>query len=630
MRLEYQNKLEVEVCCEGTISVLAGTRRWNTRGDFEPYIEVYEEETGRNRTYSWLTCNQVTQEEYKTGYSRGIRTIYEGFPFCENFSFGTYVEIYEPTGQVKVGIIPLNDHYYALRRLVWPGPMEFHEICQNHYTVYPLQQGILIPNGWEREIRLQDRWELDAEQPYSRSAYMPWFGQVRGKEGYWCLVNTPFDAGFSLEHRAGGDCSVGTIWYSQLGQLGYKRESTYTFYEECDYNLFCKQFREYLKETGELCTLREKIIKNPAVESLIGSAVFHDGIYSRIEPESFYYNKEHPKKNERLVTFAEMEKRIEATKALGIEKAFVHIDGWARMGYDNQHPDALPPCEKAGGWRGFKSLCATVKNLGYQFAIHDQYRDYFLAAPSYKPEYSKKNMDGSADGCSIWYGGRQEYLCPEFYLGFVKRNFMGLKENGIQLDGAYLDVFSCIPLEECYAPLHRVTREQCMKERKKCFDYVRAQGIIISSEEGTCWAMRDLDLIHHAPYVREAREDPTQICGEILPESIGMPVPLLNLVYHDCVVTPWYIDHSGSEMPNNQSGFLHALLNGGIAYVHSTFTAEEINQVKTVACWHEKVGTSEMIRHEFLSPDGNIQRVCFANGSEITVDFEHNTYEMIN
>lgn len=623
MKIESEKNLAVEFTPSGAITVWAGTQVWNTKHDFMPSLEIYNDVTGNIESYPWSCCSSVRQEEFMTGYSRGLRVYYEGFPFCQNFSFVAFVELMEPEGKLRVGIIPLQDNFENLKSMIWPGPMEFGELKKEHYTVYPLMQGALIPNGWSGEIKLEKRWELDAGQPYSRSAYMPWFGQIRGKMGYWYLCNTPFDAGFSLQHDAGEDCTVGTIWYSQLGRMGYKREATYTFYEECDYNTFCKAFRTYLKETGELCTLREKILKNPAVEKLIGTSIYHDKIYTQHQPGSFHY--EEGGVNEYLTTFSEMGERIVAMKERGMEKMFVHIDGWIKEGYDNQHPDTLPPCPKAGGWEGFRALCEQVQKCGFQFAIHDQYRDYYVNAPSYSQVYSRQNMDGKIDDFTLWEGGRQEFLCPEFSIEYVKRNFLEMRKNGVFLDGAYLDVFSCIPLEECYAPLHRVTREQCMKDRRKCLDYVRSLGIIISSEEGTGWAMRDLDLVHHAPYAFDAKEDPTQMCGQMLPECLGFPVPLLNLVYHDCVVIPW---HAIKSEIHHQNEFLHALLNGGVAYAAMDYSEEELELVRIVAKWHEKVGLSEMVCHEILSEDGMVQRSRFANGEEITVNFANNTYQM--
>ena len=625
MKLSYADKIYAELTPHGHISVTSAGGAWQTREDFQPWLEIYDPASGENQVFLWSQCREITQEAYQTGFSRGVRTVYTGFPFDSEFSFAAFLEIQESTLELKAGIIPLQDNFSTLLNLVWPGPMEFNELRQDWYTVYPLQQGILIPNGWAQEIDLKKKWWLDAEHLYARSGYMPWFGQVREQAGYMYLVNTPWDGGFTLDHPAGGPCLVGTVWHSQLGHIGYRRESTYTFFENCDYNLFCRKFRDYLTETGELRTLEEKILRNPKVGQLIGTSIYHDTIYTHIQPDSFLYPADHPEQADRYITFDRMAQKIQSVRDRDIQKVFVHIDGWTRAGYDNQHPDPLPPCEKAGGWEGFRRLCDRVRQMGYQVAIHDQYRDYFLDAPSYDPAYTRKNMDGTIDQCTLWNGGLQEFMCPSFHSQFLKRNFTQLRENGIFLDGAYLDVFSCVPLDECYDPLHPVTREQCLKERKKCLDYVRSLGMIISSEEGVCWAIRDLDLIHHAPYVQESTPNPKKITGDRQPESIGIPVPLLNLVYHDCIVIPWVVTGEG---PNHQSGFLHAMLNGGVAYVGADFSDSQMEQVKAVADWHEKIGCSEMLRHSFLDSTGNVQKTTFANGWEITVDFSQNTYTL--
>ena len=66
---------------------------------------------------------------------------------------------------------------------------------------------------------------------------------------------------------------------------------------------------------------------------------------------------------------------------------------------------------------------------------------------------------------------------------------------------AYLDCFSGIELEECYNPMHRMTRRECAQKRNECFELVRSQGRIVSSEEGCYPYVNHLDLLHHAPYV---------------------------------------------------------------------------------------------------------------------------------
>lgn len=96
--------------------------------------------------------------------------------------------------------------------------------------------------------------------------------------------------------------------------------------------------------------------KESKCEKLIGSSVFHSGICRNIKEGSFAYKTTPPESRYTVVSFDEMCNKIRKIKAEGLEKVFVHIDGWIKEGYDNQHPDTMPPCENAGGTEGMLRL----------------------------------------------------------------------------------------------------------------------------------------------------------------------------------------------------------------------------------------------------------------------------------
>lgn len=619
--------IQVNVKEDGQFEFTFEDKNWKTNPKFKPYLEIRNE--GRLDKYYFSEAKMIETTNYVTGFSKGYRTVYSGFPFNEKFSFATAIEIDAYSNKVTASIHPVNDNLTTIHRIFWPSPIEFEKNVASAYSVMPIMQGCLIQNGSDEEIDLMKRWEFEADYTYTRANSMPWWGQIEDRKGYMTIIDTPFDAGVDFYHKKYGCSRSAVKWHSQLGKIGYRRACTYYVFSDCDYNTFCKVYREYLIQKGELCTLQEKMIKNPNVKKLIGSSVFHSGICRNIKEGSFAYDKTAPESRHTIVTFDTMCNKIRKIKEEGLNKVFVHIDGWIKEGYDNQHPDTMPPCEKAGGIDGMLKLVKTVQDEGYQFAVHDQYRDYYVDAPSYNKEYSKKNYDGEAPSCSLWDGGKQEFLCPQYHLGFVKRNMNRMWEAGIKLDGIYLDVFACVALDECYDNNHRVTREQCKDYRKSCFDYMRSLGCIVSSEEGIGWAMRDLDLVHRMVYAKQYIPDDSQMCGEILPDSVGIPVPLHNLVYHDCIVIPWFTDHVYEEVPNNEKGFLHALLNGGISYITEDATPDEIEQVKILSSLHTRIGTQEMLRHEFLNKEKTRQRTLFANGISVEVDFKDNTYQII-
>ena len=287
------------------------------------------------------------------------------------------------------------------------------------------------------------------------------------------------------------------------------------------------------------------------MRKLYGAAFVHTGIKTHVDPSSDFYDPENPGKANSLIPFVFRKLEMEELHRMGVEKLYLHLDGWAEPGYDNRHPDYLPVCFAAGGWEGMKDLAETVQKMGYLFGIHDQYRDYYRNAPSFSEEYSCRAADGSIPGHARWAGGPQTYLCATQAPFYLRRNFGELEKHGIHPDGACLDVFTCNEGDECSNPRHRMTRRECYEYRGKCFDYLISRGILPSSEEVSDWSMRSLIFCHYAPYS-------FQLGAPDAPQ-MGIPVPLFSLVYHDCVVVPWMMERmsdttdSGSREPSARS-----------------------------------------------------------------------------
>jgi hypothetical protein len=152
-------------------------------------------------------------------------------------------------------------------------------------------------------------------------------------------------------------------------------------------------------ERGKFVTLKEKIIRNPNVAKLIGTPVVHDGIATHISPDSNYYNKDDITKNDYHNTFDSRAELLKKLKANGVEKAYLHYDGWGAHGYDNLHPDPFPVNEAAGGAEAMKRLADTASGLGYIFGIHDQYHDYYYDGESFSFDSTVQNADGTYPYC---------------------------------------------------------------------------------------------------------------------------------------------------------------------------------------------------------------------------------------
>lgn len=608
------------------VSLFRNDAEWNWREDFVPTLECDE------GIFSFTDARSVSHELFQNGIGTGIRSCFEGFEAngtVRPYSFETLIWIEAVSGNIRFEWLPLCEEGLSVKKVRWPGEMSFEKASRSWYSVLNHQQGLLVPNDWETAL---DHVVFNGFFE-TAGAYMPWFGQVKDREGYIAICETPWNAGYTAEHPAGGPYShVGIYYEPSLGKMDYRRVLRYTLLSDCDYNDLCKVYRAYVRETGHLRTLAEKAAQNPSVDRLIGCSFVHTGIKTVVQPDSDFFDPENPEKNNHCTPFSKRTEEIKLLHNMGVEKLYLHLDGWAQPGYDNCHPDYSPACIEAGGWEGMKELVDTMHECGYLFGIHDQYRDFYKSAKSFDENYACRLTDGTIPEHHRWAGGPQSYLCATQAPYYLKRNFAALFENGIELDGAYLDVFTCNEGDECTNPEHRMTRRECYEYRGQCFSWLLAHGILSSSEEVSDWAIPSLVFCHYAPYSFMMKRPG-------LPKD-GIPVPLFNLVYHDCVIEPWMMDKASE----NDDYMLYALLNGGAPYLlrdaaylntDGSFEGDEllaleemIRRSKTVSALHEKIAKCEMVRHRMNPENWWIQETEFSDGTKVKVDFKNQTYEI--
>ncbi len=582
-------------------------RQW--RFDAErPAAIVMQDET----VLPFSAAASVTETPFTSGLGQGVRTVYSGFEAYPELSFETQMLVDATTGYVDCTLVPLRMDCAPIREVMWPQPL----VCDdaNAYAVVNTMQGQLIPTDWPAPVGENLPF---GGQMCSESAYMPWWGEVAPDGAYLCYVRQAWDAAYTISHPAGGPNRVFVRHLPSLGRMRYARTVTYCFAPAgSDYVTLCKMYRAIAEEEGRVLTLRQKAALNPMVDKLIGACVMHVPGKTHVTSGSRFYNREEPEKNDRLVPFAHWEERVRRLHAMGVDKLYLHLDGWGQPGYDNQHPDYLPPCKELGGWEGMKSLSDTMQELGYMFGIHDQYRDYYLDAPTYDIDNAAQRPDGSVYEMSVWAGGRQNYLCASQAPSYVRRNFEELFAHGIHLEGTYLDVFTCNEPDECANPRHPMTRRECLEYRGQALNYLTAHHVAPSSEEVNDWAIPYQVFCHWAPYISQT----------------AIPAPLFNLVWHDCVIIPWFMEAGTWGIPEGTTGFLHCLLGGGMGYMSEEAEGEaldrNIEQWKVISELQQHVAREQMVSHAFLNDDRTRQRTVFTGGTTVEVDFANNTYSI--
>jgi hypothetical protein len=522
----------------------------------------------------------------------------------------------------------------AIRRLDWPAALDGREV---DFTVLNNYRGILLPRSWPEAY---DPIRGDRNHPSDTSEIQShvvecwsasWWGFQKGAAAMMVIVETPDDAAYRFSHPAGGPTTIGPRWRAQLGRLGYPRSARMVFFEKGNYVDLAKRYRRHAMESGRWVSLKEKIAASPKVRSLVGTPLSRVSILRNLSPDSSRYDKEKPENNYRLSTFDERARQLRELKSKGVERFHVVLTGWPYLGYDRQHPDGLPPPPQAGGWEGMKRLADTATGLGYLFSLHDQYRDYYVDAPSYQPQFAIHEEDESGPPQAFpgtrfgiwkegripfmrhWDGGKQAFINSRFMLGHLKKNYALMLERGIRPAGSYLDVFGYVPPDEDWNPEHSTTRTQAIADRADCFRWARHNLGIVGTEAAVDWTVAHAD-----------------ISSPLGPGRAGIPVPLFNLVYHDAILTPYAPTGGEARMSRgDRPNWLCGMLNGGLPQVGLADFDTRGEAIRRMAALHERVALLEMTRHEFLSGGFTKERTTFADGTTVTVDWEAGTATVV-
>jgi hypothetical protein len=583
---------------------------------------------------SLASAGEIKITPYETGFKTGIKIVLDKFRNTGQRAPGAPLDLrlvltmcLEGQDDELVSEATVMEHDAVVRELNWPKEMEGREV---DYTLIPSDDGTLLPRNWPKLYHPIHRAEGDHSVIQSHlieTWAMSWWGFLKGDAAMIVIVETPDDAAYTFSHPPGGPTAMGPSWRAQLGRFGYLRSVRMGFLLKGNYVDLCKRYRRYVMDSGLYVSLKDKIAHKPAVANLIGSPVIGISVLHNIKEGAATYDSKNPQHNYRLTTFTQNIQRLRDIKAKGFDHINASLSGWLKLGYDRQTPDALPPSEAAGGWAGMKAFFDACEEIGFTCWVHDQYRDYYLDAPSWNPDFAVheedsirpptafpgtrfKNdwKDGYIPLMDHWDGGPQAILNSRFMLGHVVKNFQAMFDHGIHPEGSYQDVFGYIPPDQDFNPNHPNTRTDSMNYRAGVFRWVKNNLGIVGTEDGSDWVIPYVDYV-------TSRKNRVPNNGNDANYEDAIQVPLYELVYHDAVVTTYPSD--------DPRGLLH-----GSAPESWRGNDTNIEQMKRMAALHKRVGLLEMTNHEFLDKDRTRERTTFADGTTVTVDWKTRTTEI--
>ncbi len=485
------------------------------------------------------------------------------------------------------------------------------------YATFPFSQGSIIPADFDGLFHHREGYA---------EAVAEWLGGYTGQTGYCGIAETPNDLYQAVDHRADQPASVFFHWLASLGELRYARVARFRFAKGFDYVRQARHYRQYVREIGWWRSMQDKIAENPNVGRLAGAPIVSIDINRRIERTMTYS----------VTKFADAATQVEAfRRTTGIEKALVHVDGWGFWGYDAMHPDILPPNREAGGVGGLSDMARRVKDLGYLFGLHDQYIDYYFHAPSYNEANSIVLDNGKPVRINAWYGGPCGHLCYTQIPPYVQRNYYEgvrrhypLNHNSPSIweickpTASYLDCF-CRGGVECFSKDHPMTRTENRQITNEIFRIVRngrdGQRVALSCEHPRGYSVPWLDF---GWGIGHFAADVPNLQGTMETRSIGTPVPLWHLVYHDALCLP------------SAGDLLEALLYAQAPYFF--LGREEIDgqdpatlaRKKVLLALHEDAAFADLCDHKILDEAGMVQECVFDSGLEVAVNKCDSTYRI--
>lgn len=451
---------------------------------------------------------------------------------------------------------------------------------------------------------------------------MPWVGvcDLERGLGYLLLVDTSDDAGVGMVpcEVSGRKLSAPRVeWQPSKNAFAYARRLIYRFIDTGGYVALAKAYRAHAQQQGLIVPFAEKLKVNPNIQRLFGAP-------------NVWGN-------------ASLEFAREA-KAAGVDKML--IQGRSK-----------PEDVKA------------INELGYVTSEYDNYTDILPVEEGkepdnchdYLPDAAVMKADGSRMTAWLTWDKKTQYMkrSPALWMRAAQFHIPKVIAQ-YPFVGRFIDVTTAEGLYEDYDPNHPLTKGDKRRCGEELLAYVRSLGLVMGGEHGIWWCVPHLDFIEGmmsggyyswpaGHLLRPASKDQefTWPNGGKLPSwdsyaqwGIGHEwrAPLWELVFHDCIVSTWYWGDSNDflleaapEITAKKDAY--NILYGTMPMMWATSEGAWrknremfLRTYRNTCKLHEVVAGTELLSHEFLTPDHAVQRTRFSDGTEVVVNFGATPY----
>ena len=517
--------------------------------------------------------------------------------------------------------LPWQPDWAGIMLMSYPYP--FWSPSAGDESVVPIDEGLLFRTDMVDPNRDPKRW---AAWWLHQKLSMPWWGVTDGRRGVMTLVDTPFDAMFSIQWvqtEQGPRTLPQVTWVASKGRWGYTRRVIYHFFSAGGHVAMAKSFRRRQIARGRFRSWQEKTRENPNVARLLGAL----DLWSQSE-----------------IT-ADM---IRAIRSAGIRRAVVAKSrGGAPkpgQGIDN---DALRLALDAGYVIGGYHNYSWIQ--GRWIEQDPSLRDAAIvqADGTHKTIANPWDPKGRLDRCPAAHR-------PTFV-------DIGKSTRKLGINYFFTDCTTTGGvLQECYGAQHPVTRSEGAQALHRSLSALKQLGFIVGSERGKWWATQSTDIFEGIETLIEyggpfyGSGDATHWVGPYRKDRPGYEtlflgydfnparrVPLFQLVYHDSVYCTrrWNQDAGRDRSLWNRHDLMNILYGTpALWFMHpkagNVIGTEAWNRhrdrymksYRDVCGWHETIGFDEMTEHRFLSSDRLVQETHFSSGWGVVVNFSQHSW----
>lgn len=492
---------------------------------------------------------------------------------------------------------------------------------QGGYMVLPHGSGYLVDSDCAEELPgtrsdtdlIGARWTL------------PMFGMVRGDNTLFIIVEDWWDCEVKVEHKPDLFSAIEFNWIPSLGSLNYPRKMTIQFTKNMDHVGMAKAYRKYAQTKGMIRTLEEKAEDTPVLRRYFNSILV----------------RWHTNNNDRDRVMSDLRRFRE----IGFNLIFFYPK-WESQERQNQVSDSvkdpsrgtwhafLQPNPGGRGWQYLVGIADEARSIGCVVHVFTRLISHDEGAPGFDSDRLPRDKTGNLTNPVQDAAIRVTHDEYERFVGTL--DFV--EERGFKIDCLYFDGYAAHSgLVEDFSESHPVSRRLGYELMNKNMGETRSRGMMPAAEVGRFWCIQDADFFFFTDWARERLTNTPTTEESVGP--VGIPVPLFQLVFHDCCMAGFsgggYTRiREGCDWWSDQNPRLYEMLFASAPAYNWLPTSElpvddwdsdlnksKIKWLKRWSAYFNKIATSEMASHSFLSEDRKVQRIEFANGVWAEFDF---------